>query len=331
MANKPSTPATNSSLKQGLFILLVFLVIGAGSFGIWRVLRPKTPEDTNDGTSNKTQEKPPITGRQNATNRYTAEQLAWTALNAGNNKNTNNNSGGGSGSGSGSGNDAPPPPPPKAVWIDSKEGEQLIKERTERIQMNTSDLDFLRAKYEVGRSLVDTQSFTADQMKAIDKLFSQVVGVISGDYLTYPIYGRYERDGAALQRDLKTFLDKDWRGYNLTDTHRHGGDAHWLGSISLNLIYGNQNSHVHTGDQIWWYKADREGLDWYKQMNGHNVEDKRLPEVRNGIVSFAAGGAYMLAKKWLKECEYLDQICELEAKEALLSEGLLTRQQPEPE
>lgn len=283
-----------------MFLLLGLLVVlAAGSTALWFVLKkPSTPSKPKEQA-----QQPTVTGRINASGFYTAEELAHSALSSGQKENKPNY---------------------EPVLMTSQEGQRLILDRMRKIQLNKADADKVRAKHLVGRTLVDTNSFNSKALTHINKMFAQLPNVVEGDFLTYPVYGKFETEGEALRNDLKNFLSKSWDGYNLTE-HRHGGDSHWLGSVELNLIYGNQNSFVHSADNIWWGVLDRDGLNFYKAINGHDVPDGRLLEKWNGKGVFNAGGAYKLAQNWLKELDFFDKVTREEAIDALEEEGLIVR------
>lgn len=294
----------NKQVKLPLLILGVLVILTGGGFAVWSVLKK---EEETPGQSVSTEERPPVRGRANVSGLYSEEELAHSAL-AG--KVTEENS-----------------PQYTAVWSGSSEGKRLILDRMKQIQLNIDDNNKVRAKHKVGRTLVDTSTFSSTAIREINKMFSQLEGVVENDFLTYPIYGKFEKEGVALRRDLNNFLSKDGQGYNLSE-FRHGGNAWWLGSVGLNLMYGNQSSHLHSADKIWWYKADRNGLDFFKRVNGHDVPDRRLLEKQHGKGIFAAWGVYTLAKKWLDEMDYFDEVTRTEAIKALEQEGKIVLLKP---
>jgi hypothetical protein len=292
-----------NKLKIPLLILGLFIILGGGGFAIWSVMK-KEDEPTPTQRTGEVATPPPVVGRTNATNLYTAEELAHTALGA---KPTAENM-----------------PQYTAVLMTSKEGLGLIEDRMRKIQLNKSDADKIRAKHLVGRTLVNNTAFSAKANQAISKMFSLVSGVVEGQYLTYPVYGKFETEATALRQDIDSFLAKDGQGYNLSEK-RHGGNAWWFGSVGLNLMYGNTNATLHTADQIWWYKADRGGLDFFKAVNGHDVEDQLLLKKVNGKGVFAAWGIYKLVQIWREQMDFFDKVTREEAITALEQEGLIKR------
>lgn len=290
-----------NNAKMPLLILAVLVVLGGGGFALWSMLKKEdSPEQPQETTA-----APPVKGRLDVRELYTEEELQHSAL---------------------VNQEAPNRTPEySAVLMTSKTGLRLIEDRMRKIQLNKKDADFLRAKHKVGHSMVNIRNFSRSANKALEKMFALVAGVTAGDYLTYPIYGKYEPNGAALRADIEKFLSKNGQGYNLTNK-RHGGNAWWFGSVGLNLMYGNQSAHLHSADQIWWYKADRNGLDFYKLVNGHNVPDRRMvDEIRNGQGVFAAWGMYNLVKLWRSSMDFFDKVTREEAIDALEREGLIRR------
>lgn len=291
----------NNRLKVPLLILGLLLILGGGGFAIWSVMKKEEEPIPTQRTGTAP---PPVGGRTNATNLYTAEELEHSALGA---KPTPENM-----------------PQYTAVLMTSKEGLRLIDDRMRKIQLNKSDADKVRAKHKVGRTLVNNNAFSRKANQAIAKMFGLIDGTTAGDYLTYPVYGKYETEAAPLRSDIENFLSKDGQGYNLSEL-RHGGNPWWFGSVGLNLMYGNQNAHLHTADQIWWYKADRNGLDFFKAVNGHDKEDHELLKKVNGKGVYAAWGMYDLVKFWRSEMNFFDQVTREEAITALEQEGLIKR------
>jgi hypothetical protein len=125
---------------------------------------------------------------------------------------------------------------------------------------------------------------------------------------------------------------------------RHHGSAHWIGQLSLNLIYGSQDAHVHSADNIWWYvggETAREGLDFFKAVNGHDIEDRKLLKMqdRHGkeihhhlqinapgtIGIFGAGVMYAFVQSWMNEMDYFDEVTRQTAIAALIAEGYLVK------
>jgi hypothetical protein len=299
----------NSSTKTGLLILVIVLVLFGGGFAAWKVLGTKE-EDETPPTEQGQEKLPPITGRKDASseeNKVLTEDLVKKLL--------------------GQQEQDPNKPLPTAVLQTSEEGKALIEERMRDIQLSEGAADNVRAVHHVGRTLVDTSSWTNKAIAAISEMFAQLHNVEKDNYLTYPIFGKFETKGVPLRAELQRFLDQSWKGYNVTKK-RHSGSAHWIGQLSLNLIYGNQNSYVHTEDEIWWMnqgKSVRDGLDFYKAVNGHDVDDRRLlKKVKNRPV-YNAGVMYAFVQSWMKEMDYFDAVTKQTAIAALIAEGYLIK------
>jgi hypothetical protein len=293
--------AKPKNLKIPLLIIALVVILGAGGFGIWSITRKEDEQPTERQEGSQA---PPVGGRNDVSNLYTEEELQHSALF--NNESPDNT------------------PQYEAVLMTSDEGLNLIQDRMRKIQLNKKDADFIRAKHNVGRTLVNNSAFSTKANQAIAKMFGFVAGATEGNYKTYPVYGKFETEAAPLRSDISNFLAKDGQGYNLSEL-RHGGNRWWFGSVGLNLMYGNASSNLHSADQIWWYKADREGLDFYKLINGHDVEDRRLLDKRNGQGVFAAWGMYSLVKNWRDAMDYFDKVTREEAITALEREGLIKR------
>jgi hypothetical protein len=293
-------------LKLPLLILVLVLVLGGGGFAIWMVTKKEEEQTAIQPQEGATL--PPVGGRIDASSLYSDEELKHSALV---NEDLPNRT-----------------PEYEAVLIDSKEGKKLIEDRMRTIQLNKKDSDFIRAKHLVGRTLVGNKVFNTKANKAIDKMFGLVEGTTAGNYKTYPVYGRFETEAAPLRADIENFLSKDGQGYNLT-SRRHGGNAWWFGSVGLNLMYGSNDAHVHSADKLWWYKGGqegRDGLDFFKLVNGHNVDDKKLVDKkRNGKGVFAAWNMYNFVKEWRSAMDFFDKVTKEEAITALEREGLIKR------
>lgn len=321
MENPSQVPP--NKLKLLLLVFAVFVVFVGGGIAIWSVTRKEDDESAITESLNEGSDKPPVGGRPNLTDFYTEEELQHSAL---------------------VNNDLPDRTPEyQAVLINSDEGKRLVEDRMEKIQLNPYDADKLRAKHLVGKNLENIQSLSPAANAAIVDMFALVKGVTKGDYLTYPVYGRFETKGSALRADIDNFLSKDGQGYNLT-IKRHGGNHWWFGSVGLNLMYGSKDAYVHSAGHIWWAHIEgekgRKGLDFYKLVNGHNVSDRRLLELQldgkkvhdilqttlQGVTGiFAAWGVVDFVKEWKKAMDTFDKVTRQEAITALEREGLIRR------
>lgn len=299
------------SSKVGILIFVIVLVLLGGGFAAWKVLGTKEEEEIPVQEQRmEGEELPPITGREDvssAATEATSQELMDKLL----------------------GNNQAPLDLPKVVAVlqTSEEGKALIVERMKNIQGNKGASDTVRAVNHVGRTLVNTSSWTTKAIAAIGKMFGQLHNVEEGNYLTYPIFGKYETKGAPLRAELEAFLAQSWQGYNVTN-QRHSGDAHWIGQLSLNLMYGSQNSYVHSEDEIWWLnqgQSVRDGLDFYKAVNGHDVGDRQLLKKVGGKAVYSAGVMYAFVQSWMAEMDYFDKVTEQTAIAALIKEGALVK------
>jgi hypothetical protein len=293
-----------SKTKTPLLILAIVFVLSLGGFAIWMVTRKEeeeeAPQQRQEGA-----ELPPVNGRLDVSNLYSDEDLQHTGLA---NDDLPNNT-----------------PQYEAVLMTSNDGLRLISDRMQKIQLNKKDADLIRAKHDVGRTLVGNKAFSTKANIKISEMFGLIDGTTAGNYKTYPVYGKFETEAAALRADIEKFLSKDGQGYNLTSL-RHSGNNWWFGSVGLNLMYGNNKSHLHTADKIWWYKASRSGLDFFKVVNGHDFDDRKLVDTkRNGKGVFAAWGVYTLVKEWKNQMDFFDKVTREEAIKALEREGLIRR------
>ena len=115
-----------SKSKLPFLIVGIVVILLGGGLATWMVMRKK--KDLDLGPSNKDKPTPTLTGRQNTSGLYTAEQLAHTALTGSSKNNSNLQS-----------NTNSNTPKPKAVWVESEEGKRLVEERIKIIQMNIDD------------------------------------------------------------------------------------------------------------------------------------------------------------------------------------------------
>lgn len=287
-----------SKLKIPLLIIALVVILSGGGFAIWSITKKEDKKGSTKGGKGGA----PVKGRFNATGLYTEEELQHSALLDENSPDLT--------------------PQYTAVLMTSSEGIQLIENRMKRIQNNRRDSDELRAKHLVGRTLVNNALFSPQANKAIQKMFDLVDGVIGTDYLTYPVYGKFEEEGPRLRADIDAFLAKGGQGYNFGQK-RHGGNAWWFGSVGLNLMYGSNKAHIHSADKIWWGAGGtemREGLDFFKLVNGHDVPDGRLL-----VTAFAAWNMYNFVKVWKTAMDFFDKVTRQEAIDALEREGMIRR------
>ncbi len=295
----------NHPLKLPLLILGILIVLGGGAFAIWKVTRPKKQE--KEVQEQKQEKKTPvITGRNNVSNQnpgLTKEQVAFLFGNTNSSFNSGN-----------TGN-KPKPKQTKPLYVNGVRARSLITAKAEHLQSKPAVMDIIRAKYDVGRELIN---FNKDTQKAIDQLFSKVPGVdVTSNpakrYLTFPIYGKHESQGAPLRADLQKLIDRGWEGLNLSNK-RDSTMPWWLPSIQLNLLLGTTVSTTISADNIWWYWGQRSELDFFKDFNGHQVDDRWLVKVNsNGKAAYPAGNLYTFVQRWVEAIDHLNKVTEWEA------------------
>ena len=312
MENQPSSPSTPSSpSKTPLLILGLLIILAGGGFVLWKVLRSKKDDDDEQQTriqetAESGSEAPPITGRNNVSNQnhgLTKKQIDFLFANSNSSFN--------------SGNTGNPPPPQQTepLYIDGTRARALIIAKAEHLQSKVHIMDIIRAKYDVGKELIN---FNNDTQEAIDTLFSKVSGVdVTSDpakrYLTFPIYGKHESQGPPLRFDLQKLIDRGWQGLNLSNK-RDSSVPWWLPSIQLNLLLGTTVSSTISADNIWFYWGQRSELDFYKRFNGHWVDDRWLVKVNdNGTPAYPAGNLYTFVQRWVEAIDHLNKVTEWEA------------------
>lgn len=302
MAEATKAKGTSTLLIVGLIILLI-----GGGFGLWMFLKPKSTKEELEST-----EEDALTGRMDVSDQnpgLTAEQIQFLFGNS-DNSFTNPNSGGGSNDSNNENNNTTPP-----LFIKSFDAQQLISAKAERMQANEGIMDIIRAKYDIGRTLID---FNSDAQGAIDSMFSKVAGVnISSNpskrYLTYPIYRTHEPRGATARSELQNILNLDIKGFTLSNA-RHGGEPWWVPSVQVNLLIGTDKQATWSADKIWWFKADRADVDWYKAMNGQWKGDRILLERKlNGEPKYWATNMRTFVQRWVEAIDRLDLVTEWEA------------------
>jgi hypothetical protein len=312
MENQLSNPSTPSSpSKTPLLILGLLIILAGGGFVLWKVLRSKKDDDDEQQTriqetTESGSEAPVITGRNNVSSQnhgLTKEQIDF--LFANNNSSFN------------SGNTGNPPPPQQTapLYIKGTRARALIVAKAEHLQSKVNVMDIIRAKYDVGKELIN---FNSDTQGAIDSMFGKVPGVdITTDpakrYLTFPIYGKHESQGVPLRVDLQKVIDSGFRGLNLSEK-RDSSKPWWLPSIQLNLLLGTTVSSTVSADNIWWYWGQRSELDFFKDFNGHQVDDRWLVKVNdNGKAAYPAGNLYTFVERWVEAIDHLNKVTEWEA------------------
>lgn len=305
--DSPTIQTPPAPPKTALLILALLVVVAGGGFAIWKVTRPKKQEKKPEEQKKEATKQPIVTGRNNVSSQnpgLTQEQVAFLF--------GNNNSSFSSGNTS---NNPPPPKQDKPLYIKGVKAQSLIAAKAEHLQSKPAIMDIIRAKYDIGKELIN---FNSKTQEAIDALFSKVPGVdINSDpdkrYLTFPIYGKHESQGPALRHDLQKLLDRGWIGLNLSNK-RDPTMPWWLPSVQLNLLLGTTVSSTISADHIWWYWAQRSELDFFKDFNGHQVDDRWLVKINdNGTPAYPAGNLYTFVQRWVEAIDQLNKVTEWEA------------------
>lgn len=187
------------------------------------------------------------------------------------------------------------------VSVKSAQGRAAISKQAEMLENNSSLLNKIKARYEIGNRLFD--GLKADAAEAIKISFEEnIKGLDKNNFMEYPIFGTYSKP--QLLQDLQNFIAQNPNGYNwnvktikLTDprTPKLG----YIPSISYNLVTG----------------ADRPSA-------GTEQEEKNFT-LRNGITSATIAGMEIVkfARNWVAEIERLNKMIELEAINICLRNG----------
>lgn len=309
-----------------LVIIILFVVLVGGGAGLWWFLKPKKKEETLDTTTPKTDGG--ATSHNNTANQYqglTAPQIA--ALFG------TNQTGQGPGVKQAGSKEKP-------WYINDPDFQKLLKLKAETMQGHTETMDLIRNKYDIGKAIVQSQN--PDSLDALKSMFHKRPypdGTfpdmsVAKYWLSFPIYGTKEGDGAAYRAELQNFVNKSWIGYNLTTWFRHSGEPWWLPKMKLNLLVGTTTAETPTGDQVWWsVPGHRERIDFFKKMNGHWVADQKLTDdfvnkdnpqqlvsssASNARPSFCAGYMYSAVETWIAEIDRLDKVVLWEALRVLM-------------
>jgi hypothetical protein len=316
-------------ISTGLIILLIVVLIGGG-VGVFIALKPKDKDEGD--TTKKPTGQGGAEGRDDVSNQnpgLSSDQIDFLfgnssgGFNSGSNNNNSNNN-----------NNTPPPPPPKPIYIYSNQGQELIREKMERLQSRDDIMNIIRAKYNTGLSLMGSST---DEQRAIDELFGQLSNMDwsadpSHRYLKFPIYGTKEHRGTKYREDLQLLVDAGWEGFNLS--YRRDKNARWwLPNIGLNLMVGTTSSWTPSHDDVWFsHSGARSHIKFFKRFNSFWVSDQQLTDCvdknnRNVVVhphhhanatgAYCGGKQFSFAEKWIAEIDRLDKVTEWEAIRAL--------------
>lgn len=317
---EPTNQVANLPLKKGvstgLIIALIVILIGGG-IGLFFVLKPKNGNDNTDteGTDDSTDTG--AEGRDISSHyaQLTPAQIA--ALMASYKQ------------------DPPPSGKPGSsannpLYYKSNQAEELVAKTAQDMQRDAPSMDIIRSKYDIGKTMVGRND---DEGECIDELFSKLSEVdLTSDpdrrYLSYPVYGTFERDGPLYRAELQNIIDSGWEGLNLTRL-RDSDKPWWCEKIGLNLLVGTTVSTTPTVHNTWMSFAPRTELDFFKRFNHHWVADQHLAEKfvdkrnsqrvvlsaadPNARAAYCAGNMYQFVLRWIGEIDRLDEVTRAEA------------------
>ena len=306
-----TTAAAKAKGPSTILIVLLIVILIGGGLGAWFVLRPKDDDDIIAPTP---VDKDPTgaTGRDNqgdAQQNLTAAEILALMSNSS------------TGLGGGDGDDAPldgvigSETNPYKIWTPTAQA--LIDEMSARIQNHTESVDLIRAKYDIGQSMVGN---TGDQVQAVKNMMEKLPGVdTTADkyYLSFPVYGTLETQGAKYRSNLQRIITAGWRGLNLSDA-RNGDAPWWLPDISLNLLVGTTSSSTPDAHTIWMGWVQRPEMQFFKGMNGLWKSDQELLKKVDGKGVYNAGGMYTWVERWVEEIDRLDKVTRWEALRRLM-------------
>ena len=313
--------ATNNPKgKKGstlLIVLLIVLLVGLG-FGAWSLLKPKSSDGGGDDEEGGSGAK----GRSNKSNSSLFTGMTEDEIRELLNLNTQYQT----------------PDDDKGTitnpwFINDPKFQEEIDKMYLLLQQSTERMDWIRAKYDIGKIMIGNNS---DQNQAIKELFGKLQNMdLSGPkyYLSFPVYGTSEPNGKVYRQDLQDLLNAGWQGLNLTDL-RNSNEPWWLDHIGLNLLVGTTVSNTPSTHNVWMSWAPRTELDFFKRFNGHWVSDQQLadsfvnknnnqqavskthPDAR---AAYCAGHMYTFAGNWVKEIDRLDKVTRWEALRKLMA------------
>lgn len=291
-----------------LVIVILFVLLLGGGFGLWMFLKPKPSENLAKETIDTGDDI--LTGRNDVSDQNTGLTTDQIDNLFGNQDNSFGTTQGGSGDGTDEVINNTPPP----LYVKGNRAKELIAAKAERLQSKGQVMDIIRAKYDIGKALI---AFGTNAQGAIDSLMSKVAGVdISSNptkrYLTYPIYGTHETTGAQARQQLQNLINENANGYSLANG-RHGTKPWWIPALQINLLIGTDSAATWSADKIWWYQASRADIDWFKAMNGLWKSDRELLEPSSGTPWFYAGNMRTFVQRWLDAIDRLDLVTEWEA------------------
>lgn len=302
----------NDKTRLLFLIVAVLIVIIIGGLAIAKLLRGQAVQKEGGQEKGK---RSFVTGREDPRQHFSAEELTYDSST---NKGITPNY--------------------QPVLVHSVEGRRLIEAQMKHIMTaNPKGYLKLRGKHRVGEKLVNITAFSPEANAAIRKMFGYVTQTDPNNPATYPIYGKYEKQGQLLRQELEAFLALDPKRLHLGQgRHEHAG---WLSSVHLNLMMLTTVPRLPSLKTLrgnWATGADREGLINFARINGH--EQKHIPffhqvqqtggDLFNPImdVPYKAYGNRVFAQLWLAEMDRLDENIRWEAMQKLIKDGRLIEQ-----
>lgn len=318
MAEVTAVVQKSSGVSTMVIILLIVVLIGGG-LGAWFMLKPKKEEQTPETDLKTDNVKQP--GRENVSSQNPGLSQEDIKRLFGNQDGAFNTGG----------NQDPKTPnaPKKPLYVYGKDAQDLIKAKSAKFQQNESVMDVIRAKYAIGRTLIQEPQHVLEKLLG---MLAQVQGVDimtnpTTSYLTFPIYGTLEPTGDKIRAKLKKLVDTPLGKINLTNA-RDNSQPWWIEELNINLLVGSNSASTPSADDIWWENKPhlRPMLDFYKAVNTHWVRDQWLTEMRlpsgqqtNNANDAGAQGGYnaghlvFWVQKWIAEVDRLDKCVEWEA------------------
>lgn len=310
----------NQKIKRGpstLVIVLLFLLLIGGGVGVFFMLKPLTDKKEPKEKQGSKEKKPSgATGRKVTTPHYTYDPAVLAKL-------LNRDNGG----------TAPPKGKPGSspntpIYYKDPTVLNEIANIAAQWQLDSSKMDIIRAKYDIGKQMVGRQP---EEKQAIDEVLGKLDKVNftshpDKHYLAYPVYGTKEPQGKKYRAELQNILDRGWEGLNLTHS-RDSTAPWWCKNIGLNLLVGTTWPNTPKTDDVWRSWAPRSEVDFFKKLNRHWVQDADLADVfinrhnTNQVVgrshpdaraAYCATGMFEFVERWVEEIDRLDRMTEFE-------------------
>lgn len=288
--------------NKGVLALVILMILAGGGAAFYFLLKPKKDEKPKETKKQETKP-PPVKGRESLTG-YKMDDNKIRDLFY---------------------NQSKGDPKTTAFLLSSDEAKTLIDDTVKDMQNDPDVSKLIRKKYQIGKNII-SQAFSEKKKTELKKMFALIDGVDPDDFTTLPVYGKYEGNASKLRQELKAFHNNYYKNHNLTKYRKDNG-TWWFSSIGVNIVFGSSNSHNWSAHEIWAGQADRDSLDFYKIVNGHDVADIFLIEkfLSDGNSAYVAGGIYTLVEKWLMEMSRFDDVTKEYAIDYLIQKGKIVR------